>query len=110
YISPYAHAYIRESGGRVALPSRGEAPPRSSVVLVRDHGPGLSLPYEQRLTLPPAWRSRRPAISSSSSASCTAEAPSPDWRISSSTETGAVVRRPAMSAGSCAAGSPSNER
>ncbi len=38
-------------------------------------------------------------------ASCTAAALSPLWRISSSTATGAVVSRPAMSAGSASASS-----
>ena len=41
-----------------------------------------------RLTLPPAWRSRRPARSSSSSAICTAPLDAPDRRMISSTGTG----------------------
>ena len=47
---------------------------------------GLAMsPRQARLTLPPAWRSSRPASSSSSSTVCTVAGARPDWRISSST-------------------------
>src|SRR3569833_1318772 len=59
-------------------------------------------------TRPPAWRWSLPPSSSARRANWAAAAPSPLWRISSSTPTGAVVSSAARSAGAAESSAKSN--
>ena len=92
--APFAASVPTESRTFIAY-GRRNGPPAGALVhrrMRRQRGLARSGTLSvARLTLPPAWRSRRPARSSSSSTSCTAAA--------GQRRTGAPARRPAPATG-----------